>query len=66
MPDTTRREFSRCWSDVLREQGYSLGYIGKWHLDSPYRPYVDTSNNNENFAWNGRSGRRSSRPGPAS
>lgn len=46
------RESSRCWSDVLREQGYSLGYIGKWHLDSPYKPYVDTYNNNENFAWN--------------
>ena len=26
----------RCWSDVLKDQGYSLGYIGKWHLDAPY------------------------------
>jgi arylsulfatase A-like enzyme len=43
---------ARCWSDVLNENGYSLGYIGKWHLDSPYRPYVDTSNNSEDFAWN--------------
>ena len=46
------RESSRCWSDVLSDRGYSQGYIGKWHLDSPYRPYVDTSNNNEDFAWN--------------
>jgi len=30
----------RCWSDVLRERGYSLGYIGKWHLDNPRKPYV--------------------------
>lgn len=43
---------ARCWSDVLHDNGYSLGYIGKWHLDSPYEPYVDTSNNTEEFAWN--------------
>ncbi|NNM03743.1 MAG: sulfatase [Gemmatimonadetes bacterium] len=43
---------AHCWSDVLGENGYSLGYIGKWHLDSPYEPYVDTSNNSDDFAWN--------------
>jgi arylsulfatase A-like enzyme len=43
---------ARCWSDVLKDNGYSLGYIGKWHLDSPRRPYVDTSNNTDDFAWN--------------
>ncbi|MGD2122637.1 MAG: sulfatase, partial [Gemmatimonadota bacterium] len=43
---------ARCWSDVLHDCGYSLGYIGKWHLDSPHRPYVDTSNNTDDFAWN--------------
>ncbi len=43
---------ARCWSDVLHEDGYALGYIGKWHLDSPHRPYVDTSNNTGEFAWN--------------
>lgn len=41
-----------CWSDVLKADGYSLGYIGKWHLDSPHRPYVKTSNNTERLAWN--------------
>jgi len=46
------RESARCWSDVLSDRGYSLGYIGKWHLDSPHRPYVDTSNNSDEFAWN--------------
>ncbi|MCP4709541.1 MAG: sulfatase [Planctomycetes bacterium] len=46
------KEDERCWSDILKDQGYSLGYIGKWHLDSPYKPHVDTSNNSENFAWN--------------
>jgi arylsulfatase A-like enzyme len=43
---------ARCWSDVLKDKGYSLGYIGKWHLDSPHEPYVDTSNNSPQFAWN--------------
>ena len=26
---------ARCLSDVLHDAGYSLGYIGKWHLDGP-------------------------------
>lgn len=42
----------KCWSDVLDEKGYELGYIGKWHLDSPYKPYVDTYNNKGAVAWN--------------
>lgn len=43
---------SRCWSDVLKEQGYSMGYIGKWHLDAPRKPYVNTGNNKGRVAWN--------------
>ena len=46
------RTEARCWSDVLKESGYSLGYIGKWHLDSPRRPYVKCANNTETEAWN--------------
>lgn len=34
-----------CWSDVLKKQGYALGYVGKWHLDAPYAPYVKSYNN---------------------
>jgi arylsulfatase A-like enzyme len=41
-----------CWSDILKSNGYSNGYIGKWHLDSPYKPYVPTSNNEGGVAWN--------------
>lgn len=41
-----------CWSDVLKSNGYSNGYIGKWHLDSPYQPYIPTSNNIGKVAWN--------------
>ncbi len=26
---------ARCWSDVLADNGYRCGYIGKWHLDPP-------------------------------
>ncbi len=40
------------WSDVLKSNGYSNGYIGKWHLDSPYKPYIPTSNNVGKVAWN--------------
>lgn len=29
------RETERCLSDVLHDAGYSLGYVGKWHLDAP-------------------------------
>ena len=47
LPQTTR-----CWSDVMKEKGYSLGYIGKWHLDSPHEPFVNTSNNNGEVKWN--------------
>lgn len=43
---------TRCWSDVLKEKGYSLGYIGKWHLDSPHEPFVSTSNNEGKVKWN--------------
>jgi arylsulfatase A-like enzyme len=46
------RADERCWSDVLADQGYSLGYIGKWHLDAPHPPYVDTANNHGELKWN--------------
>ncbi len=46
------QQSDRCWSDVLKDRGYSLGYIGKWHLDSPHKPYVKCENNSEKFAWN--------------
>ena len=43
---------SRCWSDVLSDNGYSLGYIGKWHLEAPYEPYIDCANNRGPNKWN--------------
>ena len=46
------QESARCWSDVLKDKGYSTGYVGKWHLDAPYRPFVDTYNNRGKVAWN--------------
>lgn len=41
------------WSDVMKKQGYSMGYIGKWHLDAPEAPFVPSYNNPmENRYWN--------------
>ncbi|MCD6393394.1 MAG: sulfatase [Planctomycetes bacterium] len=42
----------RCWSDVLKDKGYSLGYIGKWHLEAPRAPYIDCANNRGKTKWN--------------
>lgn len=42
----------RCWSDVLKNNGYNLGYIGKWHLDGPHEPYIDCYNNRGELKWN--------------
>lgn len=42
----------KCWSDVLKQQGYSQGYIGKWHLDKPQQPYIDCLNNKGKNKWN--------------
>ncbi len=50
--DCELRQTDRCWSDVLKDRGYNLGYIGKWHLDAPYKPYVDCENNRGATAWN--------------
>ena len=46
------KEDERCWSDVLKDNGYSMGYIGKWHLDAPYEPYIDCDNNRGTVKWN--------------
>ncbi len=43
---------ARCWSDILKANGYQTGYIGKWHLDAPHEPYIDTYNNHGAVAWN--------------
>lgn len=34
-PESSLREDAVCISDVLKEQGYSCGYIGKLHADHP-------------------------------
>lgn len=34
-------EDETCFSDVLKSNGYSCGYVGKWHLDAPKGPDAD-------------------------
>ncbi|MCI0498678.1 MAG: sulfatase [Planctomycetales bacterium] len=50
--DCELRTTEPCWSDILKEAGYALGYVGKWHLDAPRKPYVDCYNNKGPVAWN--------------
>jgi len=45
-------EDEECWSDILKERGYNLGYIGKYHLDCPHEPYILCANNRGNLKWN--------------
>lgn len=41
------------WSDIMKKQGYSMGYIGKWHLDAPEAPFIPCENNPmEGRMWN--------------
>ena len=50
--DVELQEQDRCWSDILKANDYSLGYIGKWHLDAPRHPYIDCYNNQQQTKWN--------------
>lgn len=50
--DVELREELKCWSDVLKAEGYQTGYIGKWHLDKPVEPLIDCANNRGDMAWN--------------
>ena len=36
-PNIKQKEEFRMWPEVFRENGYSTGVIGKWHLASDYR-----------------------------
>jgi len=38
--DVMLKKTQRCFSDILYDNGYCLGYLGKWHLDKPHEPYV--------------------------
>lgn len=42
--DSSLREDIECFTDVLAKAGYSLGYIGKLHLDKPL-PHFDKEGN---------------------
>lgn len=50
--DCELQKTDRCWSDVLKDHNYSLGYIGKWHLDAPREPYIKCANNRGKRKWN--------------
>lgn len=39
-PGMELRERDVCLTDALAGGGYSVGYIGKWHLEAPHEPFV--------------------------
>ena len=40
-PNTFLKRDAECISDVLSKNNYDCGYIGKWHLEAPIKPYVN-------------------------
>lgn len=40
-PDIFLKRDTTCISDVLSKNNYDCGYIGKWHLEAPFKPYVN-------------------------
>ena len=38
--DVMLKQNERCFTDILHDSGYSIGYLGKWHLDKPHEPFV--------------------------
>lgn len=47
------KKHTQTWSDIMKDQGYSMGYIGKWHLDTPEAPFIPSYNNPmEGRYWN--------------
>lgn len=52
-PDSYLREDTCCLSDILAENGYQCGYIGKWHMevaDEKDYPYID-SRRDDGHVW---------------
>lgn len=40
-PKVFLKRDAECISDVLSKNNYDCGYIGKWHLEAPFKPYVN-------------------------
>ena len=50
-PTVHLRREERCLTDVLHEQGYHVGYIGKWHLTTPHQPFLPDPSHDDGLAW---------------
>lgn len=48
--DNELRPSSVCFPDVMKANGWHMGYIGKWHLTMPKQPYVNKARGGWN-AW---------------
>ncbi len=50
-PDVFLRREEKCFTDVLHDAGYHIGYIGKWHLSHPHAPYLPQDQREDNIKW---------------
>ena len=51
--DLEMNEDERCIGDILKENGYSTGYIGKWHLEVPSLNRSEEPVDGATDAWDG-------------
>lgn len=50
-PNVYLRRSEECITDVLHQAGYSIGYIGKWHLSHPHAPYLPQDQRENDIKW---------------
>ena len=41
-----------CLTDVLSNNNYHVGYIGKWHLTHPFEPLLRDADDKSDYVWN--------------
>lgn len=51
-PNVHLRREEQCLTDVLHDEGYHIGYIGKWHLTTPHEPFLpDATHSDDGLVW---------------
>lgn len=50
-PSVYLRRNEECITDVLHQSGYSIGYVGKWHLTHPHAPFLPQDQRENDIKW---------------